>query len=114
MPTKRKKRRACGPTNGGIEREFAKKSRLAGRHKTVKADLEASLKCARHCENRRFQARFAHFLRAFCAFLACIFDARFQVSSDAADASFRLPQGRFSASSGQALGRRRAIEKVVL
>ena len=78
----------------------------------MKAGLEATIKCARHCENRRFQARFAHFLRAFCAFLACIFDARIRDQGSeirdqvaAEDESFRLPQGRFSASSGQALER---------
>jgi len=69
MPTKRGKMPACGPTNGGIEREFSKKSRLAGRHKTVKAGLEAYSKCSRHCETRRFQAHFAHFCTNYARFL---------------------------------------------
>src|SRR5271157_1516286 len=63
MPTKRKKRRACGPTNGGIEREFAKKSRLAGRHKTVKAGLEATIKC----EKQRKIDRFCDLFDPYCA-----------------------------------------------
>ena len=66
--------------------------------KRENAGLEAHIKCAQQGGNRRFQVHFARFLHAFRAFFACVFDTRSQVSSDAADESFRLH-------SGQALGR---------
>jgi hypothetical protein len=76
--------------------------------KRENAGLEAHIKYAQQGENMRFQVYSAHFLHISCAFFACIFDTRSQVSSAAADESFRQARGRHR-DAGRTIGKGRPI-----